>query len=290
MAELGLGRRVQGPRGPGEPCSGHPDPLSPHRRPALGWQCLSTGRKGALRPFLGREGAWGRPLPRPGRHLGSRGTPLESWLLCPSHGPGPDDASRTLRQDVVPDPPPPPGPFPSTARPAWGSQLPEPTRLWTMAGNAELRPWARRSPDPWERLEAAPHQAQAPLPGVEGRPKDLLSRGGWPWTAAHGARLVEDSGDGSRWPLYPGPSPTQASGSYAHLHPPRTSPSSRPRWVHGAKRRGLRNAPRHSGMLPLWFVGSDSGGTGAPTPLPTWPPHSLKERHSKAKEPPPSQA
>lgn len=112
MAELGLGRKVQGPRGPGEPCSGHPDPLSPHRRPALGWQCLSTGRKGALRPFLGREGAWGRPLPRPGRHLGSRGTPLESWLLCPSHGPGPDDASRTLRQDVVPDPPPPPPPRP----------------------------------------------------------------------------------------------------------------------------------------------------------------------------------
>lgn len=118
MAELGLGRKVQGPRGPGEPCSGHPDPLSPHRRPALGWQCLSTGRKGALRPFLGREGAWGRPLPRPGRHLGSRGTPLESWLLCPSHGPGPDDASRTLRQDVVPDPPPPPpAPAPSPAPP-----------------------------------------------------------------------------------------------------------------------------------------------------------------------------
>lgn len=80
-------------------------------------------------------------------------------------------------------------------------------------------------------------------------PWGLLSRGvavySCPWGWA-----VEDSGGGGRWPLHPGPTPTQTLGTCARLHPPRTSPSSRPRWVHGAKRRGLRIAPGHSRTLP----------------------------------------
>ena len=195
--------------------------------------------KGALRPFLGREGAWGRLHPRPSTHPGARVTPLESWLLCPGHRPGPDDASQPLSQDVCPQAP---GPLPSTARPAWGSQLPEPTRLWTMAGNAGLRPRARPATGALGEAGGGCARAQAPSLGP------AVSRGG---------RVQLPMGLGCRglrrWvqvAVAPRPTPTQASGSYARLHPPRMSPSSRPRWVHGAERRGLWIAPGHSGMLP----------------------------------------
>ena len=205
--------------------------------------------KGALRPFLGREGAWGRPLPRPGRHPGARGTPLESWLLGPSRRPGPDDASGVSDRMHVPDhlPPAPsraprglPGDRGFRSQPAVDNGRKRRTQAPGQASH-----WIPGRG--WRQLCLSP---RPPSLGWKGSPRTCCLRG-WPWTAAHGAGLVEDSGGGSRWPLQPGPTPTQASGSYARLHPARTNPSSRPQWVHGAKRRGLWNAPRHSGMLPL---------------------------------------
>ena len=80
-------------------------------------------------------------------------------------------------------------------------------RLWSETPNSG--PGPGQSLDPWERLEAALPEPQAPLPGVEGLPKDLLSQGvavdscPWGW-AGGGLRRWEQVAVAARAHPHPG--------------------------------------------------------------------------------------
>ena len=108
---------------------------------------------------------------------------------------------------------------------------------------------------------------------------------GRPWTAAHGAPgwwRAQEAGTGGCRTRAPPPAPGFREGCSP---PPPPSPSSRLRWVNGAKR--LEGSGMRSWTTMTVLLGLTREAQGCPSPHPIRLPHHLKEQHSEGKEPPP---